>query len=150
MLVLSENILNPNVKVEQSKRWVDKHPQTNAEIAGWSCSVRLGISCSSRRGDWDCSPITGASKDPTCPHFHHNEPRLQLWLLSGMSEYIAVVTLCQAFTFCWRPLSSLFTPYKWTPMEELPVFTLKNTFHAQSRLGLETAFCFIQRRNQCT
>lgn len=57
-----------------------------------------------------------------------------------------------AFTFCWRPLSSLFTPYKWTPIEGLPVFTLNNTFHAQSRLGLHSAtpLCSIQCKHVTT
>lgn len=52
-----------------------------------------------------------------------------------------------AFTFCWRPLSNLFTAHKWKALKELPLFTPNTHFiekintkrirqHSQTMLSL--------------
>lgn len=92
----------------------------------WVCGEGL-VSAAPADGqdsDWS-SPITGASKDPTCHISITMNPDFNSDFCLGCLNALAVVTLCQHSFSCWRPLSSLFTPYKWTPMQELPVFTLK-------------------------
>lgn len=155
----SENLFNPKGKsgaFGESQRRVAAEANNNKFGATYA-PVHAVVGCwvsaapaDREDSDWS-SPITSASKGPHLPHFHHNEPRLQLWLLSGTCEYTAVVTLCQ-HSLCagghQAAFSLLRNGHQWKSCQCLHS---KNTFHAQSRLGLhsETPFLLYPVHTTC-
>lgn len=48
---------------------------------------------SQKRGSKPPNPLDRTVKEAHCQNFHHKRPRLQLWLLSGPSEYTELMVI---------------------------------------------------------